>query len=304
MILKKTDINLKILIIEDDFVARNYLRDLLRYSNIEVLSARNVPEGLDLYIQNKFDIIVCNVLMPGVSGMEFLQKIREKDRKTHIIMTATKSSERIVVECFRQGANDFLKYPIQDSDILPRIRKVEEKIALKGQKTPFGIVNFGKVEMVFPTEFDVTYRIAERIFEEIIPDFFDESADTEIRIGLMELICNAVEHGNLSISYAEKKQSIEEGSFNQLIRQRLEDEKLKSRNVYVEFSYTQDYCQWVIKDEGDGFDYNNVPDPTKEENKENFNGRGIHLSKVLFDFIEYQGKGNIVMVRKKRSFLL
>jgi CheY-like chemotaxis protein len=295
---------LKILIIEDDFISRNYLRDLLKYSGYEAFSARNVPEGLDLYIRQKPDMIICDILLPGVSGLEFLKKIREKDLTTFILMVASKTSEKIITECFRNGANDFLKHPVLDKDILPKIAKQRDKLENKQVKTNFGTVISGNINMVFPTGFDVVYQIAERVFEEFVPGYFSDYVETEIRVGLSELICNAVEHGNLGITFSEKKRCTDEGNLEQLVRERLEDPVLSSRLVKVEFSYNEEECQWIITDDGDGFDYNNISVPTLEENKEGFSGRGINLSKALFDSIEYLGKGNIVKVKKKRSFLV
>ncbi|MBQ3656581.1 MAG: response regulator [Bacteroidales bacterium] len=295
---------MKILIIEDDFISRNYLRDLLRYSGYEAVSARNVPEGLDSYIRQKPDMIICDILLPGVSGLEFLKQIREKDLTTFILMVATQTSERVITECFRNGANDFLKHPILDKDILPKIAKQKDKLENQHTKTDFGSVISGNINMVFPIGFDVVYKIAERVFDEFIPGYFSDYVETEIRVGLSELICNAVEHGNLGITFSEKKRSTDEGNFEQLIRERLEDPVLSSRRVKIEFSYNEEECQWVITDDGDGFDYNNISVPSLEENKEGFSGRGINLSKALFDSIEYIGKGNVVKVKKKRSFLI
>lgn len=295
---------LKILIIEDDFITRNYLRDLLKYSGYESLTARNVPEGLDLYLKNKPDMIICDVMLPGVSGLEFLQKIRLNDLETYILMIASRTSERIIVECFRQGASDFLKQPVLDSDVLPKVRKIAEKLENKGRKTNFGIVKTGSVNMVFPTEYDVVSRIADRVFDEFIPGFFSDYIETEVRVGLVELICNAVEHGNLEISFSEKKRCTDDGTLDKLVCERLEDKRLSSRLVYVDFSYDEQECQWIISDEGNGFDYKNMSVPTLAENKDGFSGRGINISKALFDSIEYIGKGNIVKVKKKRSFFV
>lgn len=295
---------MKILIIEDDFISRNYLRDLLKYSGYEAVSARNVPEGLDSYIREKPDMIICDILLPGVSGLEFLKKIREKDLTTFVLMVASKTSERIITECFRSGANDFLKNPVLDKDILPKIAKQRDKLENKYEKTDFGTIVSGNIKMVFPTGFDVVYLIAERVFEEFVPGYFSDYVETEIRVGLSELICNAVEHGNLGITFSEKKRCTDEGNLEQLIRERLADPVLSSRLVKIEFSYNEEECEWIITDDGDGFDYNNISVPTLEENKEGFSGRGINLSKALFDSIEYVGKGNIVKVRKKRSFLI
>ena len=61
---------LKILVIEDDFITRNYLRDLLKYSGYECHTAKNASEGLDSYAKYSPDVIICGLILPGVSGLD------------------------------------------------------------------------------------------------------------------------------------------------------------------------------------------------------------------------------------------
>lgn len=295
---------MKILVIEDDFITRNYLRDLFRYSGYECSTARNASEGLNKYCNDKPDAIICDVTMPGISGMEFLRNIRSRDSKTPIILITTRSSEKLATQAFRLGANDFLKKPVQDKDILPILGKINDKIMQEPGRTNYGNLKSGHLTFTFKTEFGAPPKILDRILQEIDKDFFTESDRVNIEIGLGELITNAIEHGNLNITYQEKSEVMKDDKLNELYIKRLENEELANKIVTIDYKYSEDECEWTITDQGNGFNRNAVPDPTAIENLENLNGRGIYVSQVLFDSVEYIGKGNIVKVTKKRNFLV
>lgn len=73
----------------------------------------------------------------------------------------------------------------------------------------------------------------------------------------------------------------------------------REKNVEVVVSADGNIFDVVITDEGKGFKYSNIPDPTKPENLENLNGRGVFIMKKLADFIEFNEKGNEVKMRFK-----
>jgi CheY-like chemotaxis protein/anti-sigma regulatory factor (Ser/Thr protein kinase) len=300
---------LKVLIIENDFVSRHYLRDLLRYAGHTCQTAMNASEGLDIYASGRPDAIICNVLLPGISGMEFLHDIRKSDSKTAVIMTATESSERLAVQVFRAGANDFLKKPIQDKHILPMLDKLASNMPIPPEQAePYGQVESGTLKFTFPTEYDGTSSIMPQIMEKLSENYFSIDDRISIELGLSELVTNAIEHGNLNITYDEKTAITDTTNANammELCQQRLLDANIASRIITIYYEFSPQECKWTIIDEGNGFDVSKVPDPTKQESREVlFHGRGIMFSRAIFDSVEYKGKGNEVVVTKKRNFIV
>lgn len=298
---------MKVLIIENDFVSRHYMRDLLRYAGHSCQTAMNASEGLDIYACGRPDAIICDVLLPGITGMEFLHEIRKSDSKTAIIMTANESSERLAVQVFRAGASDFLKKPIQDKHILPTLQKIADSLpAPPREPSPYGQVDAGTLKFTFPTEYDGTASIIPRIMNELSLDFFSMDDRVSIELGLSELVTNAIEHGNLNITYDEKTAVADTANaLMELCQQRLLDADIASRVITVYYEFTPEECRWTIIDQGNGFDITKVPDPTRKENRETFfHGRGIMFSRHIFDTVTYRGKGNEVTVTKKRSFIV
>ncbi|WP_419796607.1 MAG: ATP-binding protein [Terasakiella sp.] len=117
---------------------------------------------------------------------------------------------------------------------------------------------------------------------------------SSVALGLSELLVNAIEHGNLEISYSQKSQLLERGQWDAEIRTRLEQDKYKDRFVEIQFSRTPDTIEIIIEDQGDGFDWKKYMqcDPGKFNNK---HGRGIALVIAMgFTKLEYNEKGNRV----------
>jgi len=294
---------LKILTIENDFISRNYLCELFSLYGYETLSARNAADGLDIFLSEKPDLVFCSVMLPGMTGLEFLNHIRSIGSQTPIVMLATQSSERIAIQSFRMGANDFLKKPVQDNQIIPIVEQFQKLNTPKNEPERFGDVLEGKVVYTFDTIMDAPYYIVRRLISEINTDFFDEGGMVNIELGLTELITNAIEHGNLNITFDEKTVASENNTFNELMESRIEDERYQGRRVTVTYEYNDEQCRWTIADEGDGFDVNQVPDPTKSENLESLHGRGIYFTRLFFDSLEYLGKGNTCVATKKRGLI-
>jgi anti-sigma regulatory factor (Ser/Thr protein kinase) len=115
-----------------------------------------------------------------------------------------------------------------------------------------------------------------------------------VALGLSELLVNAIEHGNLEISYSEKSRLLENGKWEIEINKRLAQDKYKDRFVEVQFTRNNDNIHIVVEDQGKGFDWKKfvASDPFKFTNK---HGRGIALAIAMgFDELEYNDKGNRV----------
>ena len=100
----------KILLVEDDKVLLNVLRDKLSGEGFEVLGASNGKDGLDLALKFHPDLIMADVLMPIMDGMEMVQKLREDDwgKKVSIIILTNLNNEKNVADFIEKGAYDYL----------------------------------------------------------------------------------------------------------------------------------------------------------------------------------------------------
>ncbi|NCA72892.1 MAG: ATP-binding protein, partial [Sphingobacteriia bacterium] len=117
-----------------------------------------------------------------------------------------------------------------------------------------------------------------------------------VAMGLSELMLNAVEHGNLSIDYAEKGRLIEEGLWQEEVERRLADPAQAGRHAIVELRRDPACLSFTIRDRGPGFDWQRYLDldPSRAFDS---HGRGIAMARHLaFAHMEYRGAGNEVRV--------
>ena len=117
----------KILVIDDEKSIRNTLAEILAAEDHEVLSAEDGPMGLELYGENKFDVVLCDIKMQEMDGMEVLDKILEQPKDVPVIMISGHGDIEIAVEAIKKGAFDFLEKPLDLNRLLITIRNALER---------------------------------------------------------------------------------------------------------------------------------------------------------------------------------
>jgi YesN/AraC family two-component response regulator len=289
----------KVLIVEDDKSSRLYLENLLELNNYEFRSAGNGIEGLNIYEEFQPEIVITDIQMPLMDGLEMVEAIRDRQSDTIIIITTAYGSENYAIQALHLGANNYLKKPIAGMDLLPLLRKY--KNILDGKYRTYGelpgTILYRKFAMQFKTDLNAVPSIVDRLLIESACNF-ENNERINIELGLVELITNAFEHGNLEINFEEKINAMNENRLEELYENRLANPKFQNRMIEVDYVSDCDGCQWTIRDEGKGFNWRTLPNPTEEENILELGGRGIFITGFLFDELEYSGNGNIVRVKK------
>jgi anti-sigma regulatory factor (Ser/Thr protein kinase) len=123
-------------------------------------------------------------------------------------------------------------------------------------------------------------------------------------LGLVELLVNAIEHGNLAITSREKAEAMQKeggGGYPDLLAERLADPRMAQRMVTVEFEQNALGCQWMISDEGEGFEWREFIEDISDQNVFRTNCRGVYLASLQFDDLKYLNNGNTVRVKKRSS---
>ncbi|TGK19978.1 PAS domain S-box protein [Leptospira fluminis] len=130
--------------------------------------------------------------------------------------------------------------------------------------------------------------------------FIDPTAIISMRNCFREMIINAIEHGNLNISFDEKTRAMEEGNYFRFVQERQKDPYYKGKKVKVEYSLSSGRIGVRITDEGKGFNHARVMKNGMERlNSEGLmHGRGIVLTLSTFDLVKFNSKGNQVTLVK------
>ena len=114
----------RLLVVEDEAAIRSGLVDVFVYHGYEVETADNGDDGLRLALSGKFDLVLLDVMLPGVDGFEICNRIRQQDRQQPVIMLTAKSSDEDIVQGLTLGADDYVAKPFSVTQLVLRVQAV------------------------------------------------------------------------------------------------------------------------------------------------------------------------------------
>ena len=120
----------KILIIDDEKSIRYTLREILEYEKYIVEEAKDGEEGLEMITNNHYDVVLCDIKMPKMDGIELLDKIALLDKEVQIIMISAHGNIETAVEATKKGAFDFIQKPIDLNRLLITLKNAMERSSL------------------------------------------------------------------------------------------------------------------------------------------------------------------------------
>ncbi len=109
---------------EDEEAIRSGLIDVFVFHGYQVDSAATGPEGLDKALTGKFDLILLDIMLPGMDGYEICDEIRSKDRDQPIIMLTAKTSDEEIIQGLKLGADDYVAKPFSIQQLVLRVEAV------------------------------------------------------------------------------------------------------------------------------------------------------------------------------------
>ena len=126
-------------------------------------------------------------------------------------------------------------------------------------------------------------------------NYIDREGRDQLLVSLMELLMNAIEHGNCKISYEEKSRWLDSGEeIFELIRQKNKDSMIKDKTVFFQFRITPEASTFSIRDQGDGFDWRSRVKKITEKNYRELHGSGIMMADHYVQDLRYNDSGNEV----------
>jgi DNA-binding response OmpR family regulator len=114
----------RILVVEDEAAIRSGLVDVFVYHGYEVETAEHGDDGLRLALGGNFDLILLDVMLPGIDGYEICNRIRQQDRRQPVIMLTAKSSDEDIVQGLTLGADDYVAKPFSVTQLVLRVQAV------------------------------------------------------------------------------------------------------------------------------------------------------------------------------------
>jgi two-component system, NtrC family, nitrogen regulation response regulator NtrX len=161
----------KILIIDDEKVIRSTLREILEFEKYQIDEAADGLEGLDKIKNNEYDLVLCDIKMPKMDGMEVLEKAKELEKETQFIMISAHGDIDTAVSSTKLGAFDFIQKPPDLNRLLVSVRNALDKGSL--------VVETKTLKKKIGKKYDI---IGESKAIQEIKDTIEKVAPTEARV--------------------------------------------------------------------------------------------------------------------------
>jgi len=131
----------RVMVVDDEENIREVLSNYLESMNYEVDTAEDGQEALNKFEKGDFDLIISDLLMPNIDGLELLKRIREIDKDIIFLMITGYPSIETAVDAIKKGAYDYITKPFHMEDVKLRIERAFEKRSLKERlKTVQGLM--------------------------------------------------------------------------------------------------------------------------------------------------------------------
>lgn len=292
-----------ILVVEDEPISCEILVDTLRENGYESVVAETGAAAWDRITEygERLDAILLDRLLPDMDSLSLLLRLKAEAAHLHVpvIMQTSLSSEEDIAAGLSAGAYYYLTKPFPPHTLLAIVRSAvkdrHEYLQLRESlsQTRSILKHIDHASFWFCTMNEA--RDLAVLAANVAPN------PERVVLGLTELMLNAIEHGNLAISYAEKTELIANEGLEAEVARRLNLPEYAGRRARLKIEHCGDTLNFLIEDEGRGFDWLPFIDmsPTRAFDT---HGRGIAMSRLIsFDHVEYRGRGNEVLGTIKLS---
>lgn len=285
------------MVVDDERMNREVVIANLRAAGYETMSAEDGQQAwitLDA-APDEFDVILLDRRMPRMDGMELLARIKADERLRHIpvIMQTAYASSEDVVEGIKAGVYYYLGKPLDRRLLLSvtaaaieehqRFLRLRDDLAKR--TTALTLMDTGAFRFRTLAEAN-TLAVA-------LARACPRSA--HLVVGLSEIFTNAIEHGNLGITFEEKAKLLAEKRWRQEVEARLDAPQNRTKQVTVTFQRLPGEVRITVHDEGAGFDWRGYMQ-LDAARAFAVHGRGIAMARQLsFDALEYRDPGNEVV---------
>lgn len=293
----------RLLIVEDDDAVREAVACQFRKrADYEVREAASAGEALEAFGVAPSDVVLIDIQLPDLSGIELVSRLKELRPAVRPIMMSGWADIQDTVKALRAGAVDFFQKPFKMEEVLASVEQAFQAIAAAqvGRPVHAYLIEERRVFRI-PNDFSIIPHVISDILRSLEGDFGINKSELDgVQTALHEMMINAIEHGNLGITYEEKSRLLETPSgLHEEFERRAQDPSRSGRRVTVVYQETPEAVTVRIADEGEGFDHASLPDPTQPY--ESRHGRGILITRVFMDEVRFNEAGNEVTLVKYKK---
>lgn len=289
-----------ILVVDDNAMERKVVGKSVEAAGWQATYATNGCDALEHLSQTRPDLILTDLKMPVMDGLELVEQAKAKFPAIPVVLMTAYGSEEIAVLALQAGAASYVPKRNLPFDLKPTL-----EVVLEAAETRRDRLHLFQHMTAAQSQFTIGYdnagvqALAAYCQDTLqLMKLCDEAQTRQVGTAIIEALRNALDHGNLELCSSLRE--ADDGAYDRLRHERQREQPYAGRKVHVETSITRYEAQYIIRDEGPGFDCTTLPDPTDPENLLKPCGRGVMLMRAFMDEVTYNKQGNEVTMLKRR----
>lgn len=288
-----------VLVVDDTAVDRRLAGGLLENApDLTVCYAQNGNEAL-LQIGNELpDLVLTDLQMPDLDGLQLVNSINERFPDVPVVLMTAHGSEVIAAQALASGAASYVpKSELADN----LVETVMHILAMSDSDARYKkLMNCArKVDFEFDLENDL--KIIDPLIDLVqqvvsSQELLDSTSRVRMCVAVEHALQNAMLRGNLEISRDEHP--VVDPEF---VEEKSRQPEYADRRVYFHFTVTPDQAEFLIRDQGKGFDLTTLPRAEDPDSFKDGIGRGLILMQAFMDSIEFENNGAEIRMTKVKS---
>lgn len=292
------------LIVDDSPIDRRLAGTVLsKIDGAVIVFAADGRSALDQIVISKPDVVITDIQMPDMNGLQLVLEVRRRFPNLPVVLMTARGSEDLAGQALEAGAAGYVPKRRLLPELAPTVERVLS-ITYIDRQTSRVLQRLHHQESSFILENDLAVLLSlAKHLRDTIHTIWRCDPVQVLRIGmaLEESLINACLHGNMELD--SELREADEDLFQQLSRQRATQPPYCARRIFVDAQCTPDLFQCAIRDEGNGFDPSQLPNPFSEDSLERMTGRGLTLIRSFMDEVQFNDRGNEILLLKRRATL-
>ena len=290
-----------VLVVDDEAINRKLLNQYLKDEGYNTELAEDGQSALTCLEKDpaRYSAVLLDRMMPDMDGITVLQKMKAHDslKTIPVVMQTAKARREEIQQGLESGSYYYLTKPFDKLTLLAIVKSAIEQYDFSHGLIKELEQTADTLSLMTSGEFEFQTLDEARNLSTLLAKAGPEP--TRLVTGLSELMINAIEHGNLGITYDEKSELMKNNTWHDEIIRRLALKENQDKKVSVKFRRLAEQLEYEISDCGTGFDFDNYLNIDLTSVFES-HGRGIVMAKMLsFSSLQYVGCGNKLVATVK-----
>jgi CheY-like chemotaxis protein/anti-sigma regulatory factor (Ser/Thr protein kinase) len=289
-----------VLIVDDNPMDRHMAGSIVqKIPGWQASFAGDGNEALEQIARQKPDVVLTDMLMPEMDGLQLVQAIRAKYPLIPVILMTAHGSEDLAIQALQRGAASYVPKKALQRELAETLDQVVSASRTRIQEQRL-LTRLDAFEVRFTLDNDTSLipALVSHIEEDISRLRLCEPGSLVLLgVAMHEALTNAMHHGNLEL--CSEMRETDERQYYKLGQDRRTQEPYSARKVYVSARFTREELIFKVRDEGKGFDPASLPDPIDPINLGKVSGRGLLLIHTFMDRVAHNDVGNEITMTKR-----